>query len=69
MTLLRPWWLMGLWPVAAAALWALWRPGRQLIVVASTDLWQQAFAALSPSQRRATRRLSASWWCLLVGAL
>jgi hypothetical protein len=69
MTLLSPWWLLGLAPVAMAAAWALWRPARLELTVPSLELWQRAIDALAPSDRRSKRRLSLSWWCLLAGAI
>lgn len=54
--------------VAAAAAWALFRPGRQLAVVGSLELWKQALARLDRSILSRSRHVSAAWWCLLVGA-
>jgi hypothetical protein len=68
MAFLSPWWLLGLLAVAGVAAWALWRPGRQVITVGSLELWHRALASLSRSQRLPSRRRSASWWCLLIGA-
>ena len=68
MTLVWPWWLLGLAPVLAAALLALLRPARRLIVVGSLELWRQAVEALPPSARRGSRRVTGSWLCLLAGA-
>ena len=69
MELLSPWFLLALAPVAAAAIWSLLRPARQLVVVGSLSLWDKAAASLSSSARRRTRRVGASWACLLAGAL
>jgi len=68
MVLTSPLWLLGLLAVAAAAAWALWRPGRQLVDVGSVRLWEQALASLARSARRRTRRVTASWVLLLLGA-
>jgi hypothetical protein len=68
MTLLWPWSLLALLAVGAAALWTLFRPGRQLAVVASLELWQRAFDTLDRSQRRRCRRSDAAWVLLLAGA-
>jgi len=54
--------------VAAAAAWALLRPGRHLVVVGSLSLWQRAAAGLERSHRRRSRRVTASWLLLLAGA-
>lgn len=67
--LLWPWMLLSLLVVAAAAMWALFRPGRQLAVVGSLELWQQAMARLDRSVLSRSRKVSAAWWCLLIGAL
>ncbi len=56
-------------PVVTAAAWALWRPARLELTVPSLDLWQRAVEALARSDRRSTRRVSLSWWCLLTGAI
>ncbi|HUT56991.1 MAG TPA: BatA domain-containing protein [Phycisphaerae bacterium] len=63
-----PWLLLGLAAVAAAAAWALFRPGRELAVVASLSLWQEALESLDRSQRLRSRRVTASWLLLLAGA-
>lgn len=62
-----PSWLWALSFVAAAALWAMFRPARKYIDVASLSLWQEALAAVPPAARRA-RKVSASWLLLLAGA-
>jgi len=67
MTFTWPVWLWAFGAVAAAALWALYRPGRRLTEVASLSLWQQALADTDRSARRA-RRVSGSWLMLLAGA-
>ncbi len=69
MILSSPWWLLGLIPVAAVALWAIHRPARELAVVAGLALWREALDALDPSARRRARRLSLAWLLLLAGAL
>lgn len=69
MTLLSPWWLLGVIPVAMAAAWALWRPGRDPLTVPSLTLWHAAMDALASRGHRARRRLSLSWLCLLAGAM
>ncbi len=69
MTFLWPWSLLGLLVVAVAAVLALFRPARQMAIVGSLELWQQAAATMDRSQRRRTRRISAAWVCLLAGAL
>ena len=68
MTFSVPWSLLGLAAVAAAAAWALLRPGRQLAVVASVRLWQEAMASMDRSHRRRSRRVTSSWLVLLLGA-
>ncbi|MFB3894100.1 MAG: BatA domain-containing protein [Phycisphaerae bacterium] len=69
MVLLWPLSLFGLLAVAAAAVWALFRPGRQLAVVGSLELWQKALDRLDRSARRRSRRVTLHWLCLLAGAL
>ena len=68
MTFSVPWSLLGLAAVAAAAAWALLRPGRRLAVVASVRLWQEAIQSMDRSHRRRSRRVTASWLVLLLGA-
>jgi hypothetical protein len=69
MTFHWPWALSGLVVVAGVALWSLFRPGRQLVVVASLSLWQKAVDALDRSAKRRSRLVTASWVLLLAGAL
>ena len=47
----------------------MFRPGRQLAVVGSLELWKQALARMDRSILSRTRKLSPAWLCLLVGAL
>lgn len=68
MTLSNPLWLLALAVVAAAAAWALWRPSRQVVDVGSLALWQEALQSLGRAPRRRTRRVTASWLLLLLGA-
>ena len=68
MTLLSPWFLLGLFPVVAVALWVMLRPGRQLAVVGSLALWRKAADAMDRSARRRARLVTASWLLLLAGA-
>ena len=65
---LQPVWLWCLLPVAAVAAWALYRPGRQLAVVGSLALWQEALERMDRSRRLRSRRITASWVLLLAGA-
>ena len=69
MTFHWPWALSGLVVVAGVALWSLFRPGRQLVVVASLSLWQKAVDALDRSAKRRSRLVTASWVLLLAGAV
>jgi len=69
MTFQFPWFLLGLVAVAAAAAWALFRPGRNVVVVSSLSLWRQALEALGRSARRRARRVTLAWLLLLAGAL
>jgi hypothetical protein len=69
MTFVSPWWLFAAAPVLGAALWALYRPWRQIAVVGSLQLWQKAAAALGSPNRQRSRRVSLSWLCLLGGAI
>lgn len=68
MFFLRPWWLLGLLAVAAAA-WVSFRPARRVVVVGSTALWRDALASLDSSRRRKAHRVDASWLLLLAGAV
>ena len=68
MNFLSQWWRLGVAAVGAVALWALIRPGRQHVRVASLQLWQEAASALTRRERR-TRRISGSWLLLLLGAV
>ena len=69
MTLLWPWSLLAGVLAMGAALWALYRPWRQVAVVGSLALWEKAVGALGRQERRRSRRVSLSWLCLLAGAL
>lgn len=53
--------------MAASAAWAMFRPSRKRIEVASLSLWREAAAAVPPAARRA-RRFSWNWLLLLTGA-
>ncbi len=66
MTLLSPWFLLGLIPVAVVAAWTMFRPGRQFVVVSSLSLWRKAQDAMSTSSSRPARRV-ALWWLVLLG--
>ncbi len=68
MDLLHPYALLGLVPVAAVALWALLRPARRTMIVASVSLWREALASPELSRRRRDRRLTLSWALLAAGA-
>ncbi|MDP6637258.1 MAG: hypothetical protein QGG42_20365 [Phycisphaerae bacterium] len=69
MTFVWPWIFLVLAPVAAAALLALFRPRRNLVVAGSLSLWTEAINSASASSLRKTRRTSLAWWLLLVGAV
>lgn len=69
MTFQWPWLLLALPVVLAVALWALFRPSRQVAIVGSLRLWQQAFEALGSHARRRTRRLTLTWLLLLLGSI
>jgi len=47
MTLIWPWMLTALMPVALAAAWVLWRPMLRTATVPALSLWQQAAASLA----------------------
>lgn len=68
MTFHWPWLLWGLAVVGGVALWTLFRPGRQWVVVASLSLWRKAADALGRPARRSSRFVTASWLLLLAGA-
>jgi len=54
--------------VAGVAAWALLRPGRNLALVGSLELWRKALDALDRSVRRRSRRVTLSWVLLLIGS-
>jgi len=63
---------LALWlflPLVAVAVWALFRPARQLVVVGSLKLWQQAQQALASTSQRRRRRINIAWLLLAVGAV
>jgi len=68
MTFLWPWTLLALVPVAAVALWTLFRPGRRLAVVGTLSLWKQTFDSLDRISQRKSRHVTAAWLVLLAGA-
>jgi hypothetical protein len=68
MQLLWPWALLGLLPVAAAAVLALRRPAYQVIPVGSLRLWQKVIEDLGPSAGRSSRHVTLAWALLLTGA-
>lgn len=68
MTLVWPWSLLGLLVVLVAALWALYRPGREQAMVGSLAIWQQVLGNLSRKVTNPSRRITASWLLLLAGA-
>ena len=65
----NPAWLWGLAAVGAVAAWALFRPARQLAVVGSLELWQEALDHLDRSQHRRAKRVTLPWLLLLAGAV
>jgi len=69
MTFVWPWTFLALVPVVAAALLALFRPRRHLVVVASLSLWEEAISSSASTSRRKTRRTSFAWLLLLLGAI
>ncbi|MBL7221684.1 MAG: BatA domain-containing protein [Phycisphaerae bacterium] len=69
MTFVWPWTFLALVPVVAAALLALLRPRRHLVVVASLSLWEEAISSSASTSRRKTRRTSLAWLLLLIGAI
>ena len=64
-----PWTFLAFVPVAAAALLALFRPRRNLVVVASLSLWEEAVSSAASASRRKSRRTSLAWLLLLAGAI
>lgn len=68
MILLYPWALLGLIPIISAAIWALARPTRQVVIVSSLRLWKETIESLGSTARKA-RRITIGWVCLLIGAL
>ena len=69
MTFVWPWTFLALAPVVAAALLALFRPHRNLVVVASLSLWEEAISSAASTARRKSRRTNLSWLLLLAGAI
>ena len=69
MTFVWPWTFLVFVPVAAAAWLALYRPRRNLVVVASLLLWEEAIGSAPSSARRKTRRTNLAWLLLLAGAI
>lgn len=69
MTFLHPTILIALAAVGAAAVLALLRPGRQMIVVATVALWRQTLNSPDAAHTPRTRRLTLHWLLLLAGAL
>ena len=68
MIFLYPWALVGLIPILSAAIWALARPMRQVVLVSSLRLWKETIESLGSAARKA-RRITIGWVCLLIGAL
>ena len=69
MTFLWPWTLLALVPVAAVALWTLFRPGRRLAVIGTLSLWKQTFDTLDRISQRKSRHVTTAWLVLLAGAI
>jgi len=69
MTFVWPWTFLAFAPVAAAALLALFRPRRNLVVVASLSLWEEAISSAASTARRKSRRTNLAWLLLLAGAI
>ncbi len=68
MTFLHPWFLLAGAIAAAAAVLALLRPGRQLVVVGSLALWRQTLQSLASTSHPRTRRVTLHWLLLAAGA-
>ncbi|MFP4215637.1 MAG: BatA domain-containing protein [Phycisphaerae bacterium] len=69
LTWAHPWVLVGLLAVAGVAAWALLRRDRQQATVATLAFWRAAREHLSAARQRRTRRVSADWLVLLLGAV
>ena len=69
MTFVWPWTFLAFAPVAAAALLALFRPRRNLVVVASLSLWEEAISSAASTARRKSLRTNLAWLLLLAGAI
>jgi hypothetical protein len=69
LTWAHPWVLVGLLAVAGVAAWALLRRDRQQATVATLAFWRAAREHLSAARQRRTRRISAHWLVLLLGAV
>ncbi|MDP6544463.1 MAG: BatA domain-containing protein [Phycisphaerae bacterium] len=69
MTFVWPWTFLVVAPVAVAALLALFRPRRNLVVVASLSLWEEAISSTASSTHRKSRRINLAWLLLLAGAI
>jgi hypothetical protein len=69
MTFVWPWTFLVLVPVAVVALLALFRPRRNLVIVSSFSLWQEAIGSASSTSRRKSRQWDIVWLLLLLGAI
>ncbi|MCP4375026.1 MAG: hypothetical protein GY794_02425 [bacterium] len=69
MTFVWPWTFLALVPVAVVALLALFRPRRNLVIVSSFSLWQEAISSATSTSQRKSRRWDIIWLLLLLGAI
>lgn len=68
MIFLSPFWLLGLLPVAAAAIITFLRPARREVLVGSLVLWQVVVRVSDAGGTKTDRRIPPGWVLLLVGA-
>ena len=61
--------MVGFGPVAVAAIWALFRPGRRLAIVGSVALWRDAQNAMATTARPRAKRVTLAWLLLLAGSV
>ena len=69
MTILHPWYLIGLPIIGAVAIFTLFRPARRLVNVPSLRLWREAIEAADRASTRRIRRVDLSWLLVLAGLI
>ena len=69
MDFISPGWLFGIAPIVAVALWTIFKPARQRVVVPSLSLWQQALELAGVQSTSKTRKINLPWILFLLGAV